>query len=1457
MVTENNSQTNTFIKGMNSDTSYSMLQEGQYVYANNVRIFQIDNQDQNGQGEVRAIEGIKEAIEEQKLNVQKILASGSIRDLGVVILKHNNETWSVHTFKNTIGSGEHTDSKFNTISELEEIFHSIEKTKRDSFDIVCRHEDDDNIKLYIADGENPIMLLNLSKKYEGFTSINSISSHPTVELFPAKIVGIISGKLKAGMVSYAYRLYSKYGQASEISPATRMYPVINKYRNQYEGLDVNKDSTIGFRISIDLENIKEEIKELDHVEIYRIHYSETGQLPTISLISNIKIKEDKDVLYINDIGNSSLKNITLEEFNTLSGSHIIPEIIESKNDYMFAAKIKNDNYAYINEEIKNWDSRSYSYNRYGICTIYDYDKIPNTYIRWNKTQADSKYSTIPNDFDCFDINNIMTNVYEDRFDINGKRGGTGKNISWNFIFKDVILDCDIDGDSGRIVRDNMSLEGFDNPIVASESKSLRRGELYRYGIILYSKYGSKSDVKWIADIRVPDVNTEGFYPFKIIDGSIYGRSIGIEFNVNTESFPEGVIGYEIVRCNRTTDDIKNITQGVLSKPVMFLDNTTLIEVNGQYTKGDQSKIYPYMPTGYLTTAYWAGGDTNLYRRESGDDCSISPFRRIIQYGNFTEYLIRYYDNFENRGVYQFVSPETTYLKDYISQVVKENVKLNPCRYLFPSVRHTIGDKIKFRTNSYTGLTSDPYNIFSIHIGRNAQLPIYYAYEYRQSDYGYVTPYLYVNSKNKSLYTNMYWTGKDSPKFSITTVDGGEVSYNNVEGEDWKNLVPISYSYCKLYENSKQVKTCKYNEIRDQLTIGNLDLQEYCSQDIKDIKQSTEGSWNSIYESDKDGKLIVKYDNYNITVGDSTYCNYVLGTLYGVDGESADFPIKSENTSIVNGSADDTLVATGGRCFVFQLKGSSDKLADVVGVDSTNSNTFDYFTFDEKDGSCKIIDRSIFGTFLCNIYHDIIPYNGGSYSSIVTTSYYSYGDFFDSKTNKAKVFDGDCYPTLLEYVSAHKVYGGEGIDKKYCTTSIIYAIPVESNINTFLTNGFEFSRNIYNSEITNLQIEPSQVSSYLTQDKELYRYNSVYSSYSTHNPYISESDDVKYNANNDCRVYFSEMKSNNENIDSWTTFKASNYIDVDSRYGAITALKDFKNILFFWQENATGRLASKERSVVQDVNNIQLALGTGDILERYDYIDYIHGLHKDQFCLTQSNEALYWFDEHNQAIRATVDGQSVQDLTVSAGVSNYMNKYEQEDKNPKLFFDQKYNELISSVLKDRSIIYNQNLKAFTSFTDITFDDSITFNNGTYLLKKDNDGKLHIAQWNCKQEQPKGWNDTLHMALTYVINKQSGITKVFDNQEIITTNKPYSDVKTDKQLFECLNYSWYTDINKSKSTLEEQITDREGNFRYAIPRANNAKYGDRIRGKYMICEIEGESNYDISISYILTKFRTSFS
>jgi hypothetical protein len=50
------------------------------------------------------------------------------------------------------------------------------------------------------------------------------------------------------------------------------------------------------------------------------------------------------------------------------------------------------------------------------------------------------------------------------------------------------------------------------------------------------------------------------------------------------------------------------------------------------------------------------------------------------------------------------------------------------------------------------------------------------------------------------------------------------------------------------------------------------------------------------------------------------------------------------------------------------------------------------------------------------------------------------------------------------------------------------------------------------------------------------------------------DDDKYDRTIDTRTLYSNKKSTDENVDSWSIFQSANYLDVESRYGAITDLR---------------------------------------------------------------------------------------------------------------------------------------------------------------------------------------------------------------------------------------------------------------------------------------------------------------
>jgi hypothetical protein len=87
-------------------------------------------------------------------------------------------------------------------------------------------------------------------------------------------------------------------------------------------------------------------------------YTESGQLPTIEVIYENKLP-DTDVFSFIDAGQKAITTLTLEEYNSATGIHIIPRTIESKDDYMFASNIKTDARLDSYDVIKNWDSRSF------------------------------------------------------------------------------------------------------------------------------------------------------------------------------------------------------------------------------------------------------------------------------------------------------------------------------------------------------------------------------------------------------------------------------------------------------------------------------------------------------------------------------------------------------------------------------------------------------------------------------------------------------------------------------------------------------------------------------------------------------------------------------------------------------------------------------------------------------------------------------------------------------------------------------------------------------------------------------------------------------------------------------------------------------------------------------------------------------------------------------------------
>lgn len=207
------------------------------------------------------------------------------------------------------------------------------------------------------------------------------------------------------------------------------------------------------------------------------------------------------------------------------------------------------------------------------------------------------------------------------------------------------------------------------------------------------------------------------------------------------------------------------------------------------------------------------------------------------------------------------------------------------------------------------------------------------------------------------------------------------------------------------------------------------------------------------------------------------------------------------------------------------------------------------------------------------------------------------------------FGGDTYLGVLDYVHTLLFTRNDPDDRNGFKRFVAAYIPLESSINLHYRNDEHFSQDTTvstgNAQTGEANIyfltEPGALNTNYTQGKPMYTYNSAYSSTNTAKGYIQSSIYAEDNVKSMNRITCSEVKSINEQTDSWTKFKFANYLDTDSTYGPVTNLKVFKNRLYFFQDSSVGIASVNDRSLINDNNAGELVLGTGGILTRYDYL----------------------------------------------------------------------------------------------------------------------------------------------------------------------------------------------------------------------------------------------------------------
>lgn len=1549
-INQNNICVNTFTKGMNTDTSYDKLSQDQYIYGENIRISSscsLDtlNDPNNKSGAACPIpEGFVETINKTE-KIIDILSTASIENIGVVIVKYENDTWGVYRII------------YDTTISYKKIFQSKRKVSHDGlFSTVLNKEINDIVKLYIADGSNPIYTMFISEEYDSYNRLILDENYLLTNFyFPSnkiKITKKIIGTLPVGMVQYTYRFYKKYGIKSKLAPLTHSLCVIDDYRNKEQGNAKGTISNIGFQLQISVES---EISNIfDSVQIYRLHYSNDFQNANVSMIYDGKFY-DTDVFIYNDVGNDAIEQLSIEQFAALDGLVIVPNSIQQNQGYMFAANITDN--TILNIDVQDFDARSFSFNsnKQTICyneqdNTYDrapwkventYDNLDDLYQQLSKIPTEysiNKYSDVNQSLGINDNSCCM-------FDESGQYiGGTGKNVSWRMVSLPFAIFDSINtkistfdyvkNKGGELVYENSNISStqlflqngvyvpekltLNDQIGSSMLRSLRRDTTYRYGIVLYDDLGRKTDVKWIADIKTPNIkqlppttctdvlvggsdgvynkifNTDGFnmwfgdpfnhnYDSQFVSGSSYKNSEKIQikkgqtikFQVESSVFDMQVeFYYSAYQYNTTTGSFDMISERTYAT----------LSGRGQSMSQAYSEIKKFIEADSILSKYVSSVKTSeeIYLLAGGQ--KIYPGQSFLAeqdiYDAYVHYKCSIDFSFATNDLEKITCSgsalpnirATVAIYETSDEMNIDSVIARPLGIIFnvhDLPKNITGYQIvrcnrneKNSKNLLQCVVARPVRQLLPGTDRKRFSP-YYPFNILTSQ-----PYIVGTSSRTELYGNLpahiyeAWTDMSSSSDrNIYQLYSPEIAYKRntttslLKNTDIKiNFLSFCYSDTFQFGNSWQendyiyfVRDCFSEQMSNKESLLYRYVYKYVIPfnmndnpviPINDISDVLNPDWYQGYGNVQiNGGTISsatkQYKSFRSDVGDKAYINWHCTGMYDMkscEGDSSLGQTDESAVALVNrqeGSSRNPLakgfVGPGPACLIASVEDNATSV----------NNRF----IIPKYG----IGQPYIGAYICNIQHSATQYSGFRKEDKKLDSYYGFGNFVKVQSDNQQniVFDGDTYIVMYEIIQLHKAYDFNSKDTLESAQTLFY-VPLESSINVY----FDYGNTYRNTTSFNIQQQPNEITGISVQERPMNQYNTIFSQTNITN-------DIYEIVDSECdtfhqRIFYSDLKTTGEHIDSWLHFLPLNYIDADARYGSITNLDTYKDVLYCWQENSFGKLSVNERSLITDNNNNTIQLGQGGVLQRIDYIDIKSGMRTNDHSSVITNNGLYWIDFNNKQIMGLID--SAKSISKQTNVQNLLNSKFCKGI-PRISYDLQNDELLCKCLEDeKQLVINTKYVIASSVYTRNYIDIIEFNNTIFGITNN----FEFVRYN-NRSHADGFITYMPYVLKFVVNQIPYITKVFDNQELVLS-QCCEDIDDFKQ---SNTFSFSTNSQEIKDKNID-MTNHEYNISYAIPRERDLDYGNRLRGKWMTAEINNKNpKFESSISCVLTKFRQSLS
>jgi len=1226
---------NTFIDGIDQDTSVNKVDNKHYFDAQNLRII---TNDPLTNGALSSIIGNTRAL---VFNANDII-------IGVCKIKNSYDTDAGDStlFFCYNSSGNHSiyllegdaakidistpidmDALYRTVGSYRAgyLYRGSDLNFLSTYKIQAeaRYESTGIRKVYWVDGNNPIRYMNIDSAITAALALTPISSAilfditPEAELSTPSISIIKGGNYKAGLVQHAYQLYVRHGAKTTFSPLSNVLSLSSSLftSNSLTTIGNKLDDNTGVSVQVNINNLDE---NFNRIRIVAIHYTQPFVSPTVNIIGEFEYSTDS--ISIVDNGLTIYGTIPIEEFRLQGQINYVARTLGSKNNIMFYGNLKEDiwNPDFLNPTDSSfWDARAIRFRSYTE----------------SLSGADDVYKNIISSSPSIPVNGVTLTI---------------NNV------------------------DSISVE-----------------------IINFSTWAGISSIRTITSL----VGGGVFYD-RIENKYLYG---GVPYHTTIQVTNSGV------SYNAGTDTLTFNLSGT------FGDIFVGIPTFWTETKIFRSSAFsPTVSYNYTATADPVV-DSRLYDTTLGETVITVPSSDIIADWNTAGWAnyaanhdgINRYNDIDNDGD---VSYEYKYKRNGVTigaegphleiDFTYEDIKIDNLSSDYNAQISSPYDNTILGTTNRDSARNEVYRIYIVFFNKkmqhsNPQWICDLRMPTIDDDSDFITSY---NDGSTSVYGRYLY-----PKISIKNLPSdsellGWQIFRCERGTTDRSILAkglISPTYNDIIDSNK----AKPYSSTTSMLIGGADgsvsqykrLLEMISPEINFNRNLTFISGDKLRVDHRYSGGIVgtNYGRYLKATGewlrdasDSTYIN--VNDISIEDTQTSD-SLQIRETIFDSYTYKHIISFLDGTTRYIGQKGTS--LVVKTAADLTIANTTPGW---------------IAGSYIRNVFNT--QYGGNTYEARSYNSVIPYSDFvLTTATQEALCVYGDTFISYFAYLRSMFPTAEETFDH---FRKELVLIPVESSINCFLrldpiqkyTSAGELTVDVTTFTVQEKQSDgiTEWPDTYPDELIDLYSYNSVYSISPNAKLIQCKVFDSNTIEENSIKIIATDKKINNEYFDSWTNIKINNYIEVDGQYGDLIRLINFNNKFFAFQNKGVSLLSVNERTLIQDANKLQLTLGTGTVLDRYDYLTTSSGIYGPNDLVTSFN-TLYYIDRENKAIY-TLTSEGDVPISEIKGIRSLLKSYTTIN-HAVVGFDPEYKEIVFCIYKDsnlyNTIVYNEYTGSFVS------------------------------------------------------------------------------------------------------------------------------------------------------------------